>query len=206
MEIEAKFHLPHLIHLRKRLLDEGARLLTPRTLERNLRFDTNDGRLVQSHIVLRLRQDSRAALTYKEPQERHEIRIEHEVEVNDFDRMREILDALGYKVIFVYEKYRETFAIESSEVVLDELPFGNFAEVEGPDIEQITSLAERLNLEWERRVALNYIGVFEDLRQRMNLPFRNATFDNFKDYEDLSLDDLGYPFADQAAPSDKDSV
>ncbi len=78
MEIEAKFHLPHLIYLRTRLLDEGARLMTPRTLERNLRFDTNDGRLVQSQIVLRLRQDSRATLTYKEPQERHEIRIEHE--------------------------------------------------------------------------------------------------------------------------------
>ncbi len=206
MEIEAKFHLPHLIHLRKRLVDEGARLMTPRTLERNLRFDTNDGRLVQSQIVLRLRQDSRATLTYKEPQERHEVRLEYEVEVDDFDRMREILDALGYKIIFMYEKYRETFTIESSEVMLDELPFGNFAEIEGPDIKQIASLAERLNLEWERRVALNYIGVFDDLRRHMKLPFRDATFDNFKDYGDLSLDDLGYPFADQGAPSDKDSA
>ncbi len=206
MEIEAKFHIPHLSQLRERLFSEGARRSTPRTLERNLRFDTADGRLAQSHIVLRLRQDSRATLTYKEPQERHEVRLEYEVEVDDFNRMREMLDALGYQIIFIYEKYRETFTIESSEVMLDELPFGKFAEIEGPDIKQITSLAKRLNLEWERRVALNYIGVFDDLRQRMNLPFRDATFANFKDYKDLSLDDLGYPFADEMISTDKDSV
>jgi len=40
----------------------------------------------------------------------------------------------------MYEKYRTTFTIGSLEVVLDELPYGNFVEIEGPIVKAFNRL------------------------------------------------------------------
>ena len=42
-----------------------------------------------------------------------------------------------------YEKYRETFTLEGAEIVLDELPVGNFMEIEATR-EQIRSITAAL--------------------------------------------------------------
>ena len=48
-----------------------------------------------------------------------------------------ILEALGFKPVLVYEKRRHTWSLGETEVVIDELPFGLFMEIEGsePEIE-----------------------------------------------------------------------
>ena len=196
MEIEAKFHIKDLPRLRHLVQDTGARLIAPRTIERNLRFDDANGELVASHTVLRLREDNKVTCTFKRPLDRIERRVEYEVEVDDFDQMQAILESLGFTCIFIYEKFRETFQLDVTEIMIDELPFGYFIEVEGPDIATITEVSHRLDLNWESRVALTYIDVFENLKSNLDLPFRDATFENFKTLPDIVSDDLGYPFAD----------
>jgi adenylate cyclase class 2 len=44
-----------------------------------------------------------------------------------------ILDALGFKRLLVYEKRRQTFSLGPTEVMIDELPFGMFMEIEGSE-------------------------------------------------------------------------
>jgi adenylate cyclase class 2 len=46
-----------------------------------------------------------------------------------------ILDALGFKPVLVYEKRRQTWSLGPTEVVIDELPFGWFMEIESSEQE-----------------------------------------------------------------------
>ncbi len=93
--------------------------------------------------MLRLRRfakrGGRALFTFKErdlsgsPVKRQR---EEETEVSDAAALAAILEALGYRPALVYEKRRQTWRLAGTEVVLDELPFGLFVEIEGdePDI------------------------------------------------------------------------
>ena len=76
------------------------------------------------------------------------------------------------------EKYRETFEIGSVEVVLDEMPFGDFVELEG-DESSIKSISQQLDLDWDRRILTNYLGLFANLKETYHLPFEDLTFENF---------------------------
>ena len=180
MEIEVKFYLRHLEDIRKQLIDHGALLKTNRLLERNLRFDTHDRELAEKKHVLRLRQDNRATLTFKRPRGQVETRDEVEVEIDDFEDGRKILEALGYTVTTLYEKYRETYQIDFIQVMLDELPFGCFVEIEGPSIESIRQMSDRLGLPWERRVQASYVELIDRIRRPHEIDFDEITFENFK--------------------------
>ena len=135
--------------------------------------------------MLRLRQDEAVKLTYKVDAsvERGIVsRFEAEVEVGDFDTMDVILKRLGYKVALVYEKYRTTYTLEGAEIVLDELPFGNFTEIEG-DAESIEGVVEALGLGACRRMAGSYVDIFGDVKARLGLDVRDCTFEAFRGVE-----------------------
>ena len=87
--------------------------------------------------VLRLRRiGKRGRLTDKERfPTRSDIKHqrEDETEVNDPDAMELILEALGFTPGLIYEKRRETWTLGKTEVVIDELPFGLFMEIEGAE-------------------------------------------------------------------------
>jgi len=95
--------------------------------------------------VLRLRRiGKRGILTYKERfPTRSDIKHQREDEtrVDDPDAMELILEALGFSAGLIYEKHRETWTLGKTEIVIDELPFGLFMEIEGsePDIRHIES-------------------------------------------------------------------
>jgi len=90
-----------------------------------------------SRTALRLRRvGKRAILTYKERFPTSSL-IKHQREdetgVADPAAMEAILDALGFTPALVYEKRRMTWRLGESEIVIDELPFGLFMEIEGPE-------------------------------------------------------------------------
>ncbi|HLL76877.1 MAG TPA: class IV adenylate cyclase [Pyrinomonadaceae bacterium] len=114
-----------------------------------------------SLCALRLRQEAgrRALLTYKERpgsepeavKRRHEI----ETEVADAGAASALLEALGYRAALVYEKRRATYQFGEAEVVLDELPFGWFVEIEGEEID-ILDAERRLELTTAEHVHETY--------------------------------------------------
>jgi adenylate cyclase class 2 len=95
----------------------------------------------------------------------------------------------------MYEKYRTTFLLGELEIVLDEMPYGDFVEIEGPDGESIQKVAEGLGLDWEKRILLSYTVLFDHARQALGFEFRDLSFDNFKGL-DVSIDALGVMVAD----------
>jgi adenylate cyclase class 2 len=132
---------------------------------------------------LRLRQDKSITLTFKSPlaESGHEFKkmTELEVEVSDFDVMNGILQALGFHCEQTYEKWRETLVLNGTQFCLDAMPFGDFLEIEG-QAEDIKKYASRLGLQWSKRILLNYLEIFEIMKEKNKLGFKNPTFDNFK--------------------------
>lgn len=111
--------------------------------------------------ALRLRREGgrRAVLTYKErPGEEPEAikrRREIETVVADGPAVAALLEAVGFSASLVYEKRRETYRLGGAEVVLDELPFGWFVEIEGEEID-ILDAERRLELTTAEHVHETY--------------------------------------------------
>jgi adenylate cyclase class 2 len=179
MEIEAKFQLPSHFDIRQRILSLGARSLTGRFLERNTRLDTADRALAADHKLLRLRQGLKNTLTVKHATDRFEARQEYEIEIDDYQVALELLGALGYQKTVIYEKYREIYTLNEVLLMLDEVPYGCFIEIEGQELEQIREAAKQLGLEWSTRVQRSYIAMFNRLRERLEFDFEDVTFSNF---------------------------
>ncbi len=196
-ETEAKFYVRHLATLQQRIEALGANQVHLRVLELNLRFDTPTRDLHRLGRVLRLRQDERARMTYKDsesPQPGTLSRREIEFTVSDFGTARELLLALGYQVAFTYEKYRSTYKLNGLEIVLDELPYGHFVEIEGEGPIQAT--AEKLGLKWGALIRESYSRLFEQLKEKRHLNFRDLTFENFVGVE-VTPEELGVKVADE---------
>lgn len=196
-ETEAKFYVQHPEQLQERVEGLGARPEDMRLREFNLRFDTSARALSKAGHVLRLRQDKRARLTYKGSERSAPgtlARREVEVTVSDFGTTRELLEALGYEVIFIYEKYRSTYKLGELEIVLDELPYGHFIEIEGQE-GQIQPAARKLGLNWGALIRDSYHQLFERVRLRQQWTFRDLTFEDMKNVR-VSAADLGVSPAD----------
>lgn len=201
-EIEAKFYVQDLKGIAARLQILEARLIQPRVLETNIRFDLPGNRLRSEGRVLRLRQDSEARLTYKDSGTSEQgvvSRTEIEFTVEDFEKAKLFLEALGYQKLLEYEKYRTIYllesgsllpqdheqvhALQSCHIMLDELPYGNFVEIEGENTESIHQAARKLQLNLKAAISNSYSALFERVRQNLNLPFNDLTFANFADIE-----------------------
>lgn len=183
-EIELKLYVSDLEPVRQRLEQLGAQLTAPRVHERNNRYDDSKGNLAGTGDVLRLRQDKRSRLTFKQGSDRKRVgdaisRFEAEVEVSDFDAMDTILRRLGYRPYMVYEKYRTTYEIDGVEVVLDEMPYGQFVEIEG-DGEKLQSVREKLGLRDAKAYQSGYTELFRRVRDNLSLRFTDLTFENFQ--------------------------
>ena len=197
-EREIKFYIQDLPALAERLRICGAERTRERTLERNLLLDTADLRLRNMGSLLRLRQDDRARVTYKEKTHvEHGIRTRTEIEfvVDSFAVARKLFEALGYQKTVIYEKYRVVYRLGDVEVTLDELPFGDFVEIEAPSNAMIEGIAQILELDWSKGIAINYLGLFEAGRSKLGLSFNDLTFENFQEIE-VSPGDLGVVPAD----------
>lgn len=199
-ELEAKFLVRDLSRLAARLAQLGAVQTGERVFESNLRFDTPARELGAGSRALRLRLDRGARLTYKGPpaagaevNERQEI----EFSVSDFQAARRLLEALGYEVSAVYEKFRSTYRLGELEIVLDELPYGNFIEIEGPGADLIRSAADGLGLRWETHCADSYMALFDRLVSA-GLPAAGLTFAEFERFA-IQPSDLGLEYADESA-------
>ncbi|MDQ3687875.1 MAG: class IV adenylate cyclase [Acidobacteriota bacterium] len=136
IEIEKKYRLnsERQEQLRHRLTELGA-TKGGSEFEENTLY-TGYGLDPQTRVLRLRRVEERAILTYKErfvseSAIRHQR--EDETAIENADALAAILDALGYTPALVYEKRRETWTFAGVEVVIDELPFGLYVEIEGDE-------------------------------------------------------------------------
>lgn len=187
LEQEVKFLLEDSAGLRLRLAALGAHSYQPRMHEVNLRFDTADGSLTRTGKVLRLRKAGAVILTYKEPDPAASAvarrSLETEIVVDDLEKTAHLLQALGFRPIVRYEKYREVFRWKSVLLMFDQMPFGEFLELEGPDLEELRQTAVRLGLDWKHAMKTSYMAIFLLLKKIHRLNFLEATFATFTGWD-----------------------
>lgn len=117
-------------------------------------FEVNElyggGILEKEKALLRMRKiNDKTILTYKKNINNHlgiKQHTEHETEVSNAIATEEIIKSLGFQLGMVYEKRRQTWHLQNVEIVLDELPFGLFMEIEGK-ISEIGLIEMMLELE-----------------------------------------------------------
>ncbi len=202
-EIEIKLRVEDIDTLKATLKKMGARLLfrgTGRIHEWNTLFDTAQQDLRKRQQLLRTRIETPdghvprgrkngaqpALLTFKGPvvggrlrgggskiSGGHKVREEIEFQLGDAAGVAKILDRLGMRPSFHYEKYRTTFQLPTTKlwakgllIELDETPIGIFMELEGPPI-AIDRAAKELGFSTKDYILKNYVSLFaEDCRQR----------------------------------------
>ena len=122
-------------------------------------YQHRGGEMDEKGATLRLRKiGDFTVLTYKEKVKTEtgtKQKIEYETSVADVDAMEKIIEHLGYRLTAVYEKRRKYWHLNDVEVVIDELPFGLFMEIEGT-IEAIEEAEEMLGLKEAEREPRGY--------------------------------------------------
>lgn len=141
VEIEKKYRLTaeRMIAIADELIQFNAEFCGE-AIEENTLFSNSE--LLEKGGALRLRTtESRSTITFKQRQAsdsdaKHHLEIESDI--GDPEAVRVIFEKVGLRPIIIYEKRRKTYRLRNIEVVLDELPFGLFMEIEGP----LTAIAE----------------------------------------------------------------
>lgn len=168
-ETEIKFIVEDFACYRTQLTKKGA-VKKAQFFEDNIVFDNEIKSLFRKKQLLRLRKGDKITLTFKHPVEisRFKIMKEYEVEVSDFDTARKIINSLGYKKTFRYQKNREIYSFENVLILLDETPIGNIIEIEGSR-ENIERAAEALGLDINRGMSKNYMELYAEYCRKNNL-------------------------------------
>ncbi len=180
LETEIKIRIPDRAAFTAKISAVGSRLKTPETLERNLLFDTSDGRLRQRREILRIRKyGDQWMLTHKAPAgsgtAAHKTRVETETKVEDGEALAGIFERLGYRQVFVYEKYRAEWSDGEGHIVMDATPIGDFVELEG-DHDWIDRTARKLGIPQSQYLTASYGQLFEDWKKATRHPAKNMTF------------------------------
>jgi len=82
-----------------------------------------------------------------------------------------------------------------AKIMVDELPYGNFVEIEG-DLEMLRPIAKELGLDWSKAIPASYFMLFERLKKARRLKFRDLTFENFKGIK-VKPEEMGIEYADR---------
>ena len=136
LEREIKLRFDSAEAARAAVLRAGATRVHSRRLQEDCLLDTSDEGLRSRRCVLRVRIESgKSLLTFKGPVQPSVMKLREELEtvVGDGPLLLQLLEELGFRIWFRYQKYREEFALDDVLVAVDETPVGAFVEIEGGD-------------------------------------------------------------------------
>jgi len=182
VETEIKLKVDDVAGFTSGLQAAGFRLITPRSFESNVLYDTPDRQMRGRTEILRIRNYAgRCLMTHKRlpdsgvGEDRHKHRIETETEVSDGEALAAVFLSLGLVAAFRYEKWRTEWSDGEGHCVVDETPIGNYAELEG-SAEWIDRTAARLGIDPAQYMTLSYGRLFDVWRQQHNSPAEDLTF------------------------------
>jgi len=169
LEIEVKIRILDLKKTHDKLLSLGASFIKPRYFEENILYDFPKKTLTKKNQALRLRSvGKKNILTYKgEPQKsrKFKIRNEFETQVKDKKQTKKILSSLGFKQVFVYQKYRTEYKTKSLKICLDETKAGKFLELEGKR-EDIVTFTKQMGYSKDDFIKDDYVSLIKEIETR----------------------------------------
>ena len=153
IELEAKFLDINAEELQALLKNNKATLVHPEQLMRRNNFDYPDKRLEKIKGWIRVRDEGdKATLAYKQLIDRT-INGTKEISltVEDFDKVSNLLIAIGFITKSYHETKRERWDFNGVEVTIDTWPWiPTFVELEGESEEKIKEAALKLDLDWSK--------------------------------------------------------
>ena len=179
-EVEIKFLIDDMGSLTARLKEAGFHELTAPTHEFNTLYDQPGGKLRRRGALLRLRKfGEKWTLTYKDKSgsktAKHKSRREIETPVEKGEAMERIIESLGYKPSFRYEKLRSEWSDSTGHVVLDKTPIGSYGEIEGPP-KWIDATARLLQIAPSEYITLSYSELFLAWKRKTKCAAVDMTF------------------------------
>jgi adenylate cyclase class 2 len=179
LEREIKLRFGSAEDARTAVLATGATPIRARRLQEDCLLDTTDETLHHCRSVLRVRMESgKSLLTFKGPVQPSNMKLREELEtvVGDGPLLLGILEELGFRVWFRYQKYREEFALDDVIVAVDETPVGTFVEIEGGD-RGIAEMAVALGRTPADYLLDSYRGLFSEHCREHGQPLTDMLFD-----------------------------
>ena len=153
--------------------------LRERRLQDDTLFDWPDGRLARAHQLLRVRQElGTATLTFKGAPQSDTMKVREEIETTAGDpaSLLAMLDRLGLRAWFRYQKYRQEYTRGDVVLAVDETPVGTFAELEG-DEHGIIAVASEMGREQADYILDSYRGLFLKEREAQGLGMVDMVFE-----------------------------
>lgn len=178
IEREIKLLFPDAEEARAAIVAAGASPFRGRRLQDDSIYDTPDEAVRGRGCTVRLRAEpNHNVLTLKGPVQPGivKVREEHETTIGDPGVLVTLLDTLGLRLIFRYQKYREEFALDDAIVTIDETPIGVFVEIEGSEA-SILNIAARLGRSTNDFILDSYRVLFVAHQQQHGLAGTDMVF------------------------------
>jgi adenylate cyclase, class 2 len=179
IESEIKLRFESAAAAREAVLAIGGTPLHARRLQEDCLFDTSDELVRRRRSVLRVRSESgQTLLTFKGPVQSSRVKMREEIEtiVANGPVLVRMLEELGFRVWFRYQKYREEFALNEVVLAIDETPIGTFVEIEGGE-GRIADTALALGRGPGDYVLDSYRGLFEQYCRERRRPVGDMIFE-----------------------------
>ena len=180
LEREVKLRFGTAAEARKAVVALGATAVRARRLQDDALFDNEREDLRQQRCALRLRrEDTRSYLTFKGPVQPGPMKLREDLEtaVADASVLEQVLERLGLRAWFRYQKYREEFALDGVVVAVDETPIGTFVELEGAEA-GIAAAAAALGRTTADYILDSYYGLFMKYREALGFRGAHMVFDD----------------------------
>ena len=163
-EIEVKFKIDEEDKIKEKLMNLGVSLCEPYkqttygffsvdSIERGIFPRIRDEK---NNIVLTVKVKPKKETNYFE-------RMEYSMKIGNAKEGEDILRVLGFDDIRVFEKIRQEGELLNTKIVLDELYFGNFIEIEG-EKEDIENVIIKLGLDNKERITKAYLALEDDYK------------------------------------------
>jgi len=163
-EIEVKFKIDNIDDVKKQLITLGASIEKPYQ-QTTHGFFSNDS--IEKGIFPRIRDErDDIVLTVKvKPKEESNYfeRMEYSMKIKSVKEGEDILKALGFDDVRVFEKTRQECEFLNTKITLDKLYFGDFIEIEG-EKEDIENVISKLGLENKERITKAYLALEDDYK------------------------------------------
>ena len=133
-------------------------------------LDTKEDKFLKNNELLRLRKNSNETeLAFKKKISKDDVKImeELEVHVDNFELMRKIFIAIGFKEATRYNKYRISYKLGNVRFELDTYEnIPTFLEIEAPDTEKVKEFVGKLGFSMSDAKAWTGKEVIEYYRKR----------------------------------------
>jgi adenylate cyclase class 2 len=180
-EIETRFLDINKDELIQKLKSLNAKDLGEIKLDEIIFYDDKEKCLREKYFVRLRKKGDKTFMTYKSnAKQKVDSAKEIEFEVSSFENAKLFLETIGWPAYRIVEKYRHTFELDDVTLDIDTWPqIPPYVEVEGPSVDSLIAVVDKMGLDWENRFDQDARFVFKHYGHDFD-NIKTVTFDKFE--------------------------